>query len=96
MSRSAKFAANGFVYARIGELQGRFTDRARQDLHVIFGSIDRQRMYNVSARDSQVNGNSRRDHNTMRYKHILLSDHAQSDRTIRILLSPQIAFHELP
>ena len=95
MSRSAKLAAGHFVFARTRELKLCFADRAGQDLDFIVGAIEGKRVDRVGAGDAKMNRNPSRNQNAMRDEQVLLSDHADGDRAIRILLRSEIILDEL-
>ncbi|MGA9306863.1 MAG: hypothetical protein WBW31_15775 [Candidatus Sulfotelmatobacter sp.] len=96
MSRSTKLAAGHFIFARTRELKLCFADRAGQDLNFIGSAIEGERVDHVGAGDAEMNRNPSRNQNAMGDEQVLLSDHANGDRAIGILLGSEIILDELP
>jgi len=83
------------MFARLRELKLRLADRAGQDLDFIFSAIESKPVNRVGAGDAEMNRDSSRNQNAMRDEQILLSDHANGDRAVGILLGSEIILDEL-
>src|ERR1700728_3242778 len=95
MARPAEFTACGLIISHARKLKLSLTDRPRQNFHNIVRAIEGQRVYRISAGDAKMNRNSSRNQNAMRNEQILFRDHAHCDRTVQLLLGPQITLDKL-
>src|SRR5580658_6352023 len=95
MTRSAKFAARHFIFARTREPKLGLADRAGQGLDFIVSAIESKPVDRVGAGDAKMNRDPSRNQNAMRDEQVLLSNHSHGDRAIRILLGPEIILDEL-
>jgi len=93
MSGPAEFAAGHLVFAFAIKLHTGFNDITWHYLDLVMGTADGQHVNDVGAGHSHADGNTSRNHYTVRDEKILLCDHSD-DHAAGVLSGSEIAFHE--